>query len=77
MTIPRSQAGRSLPHDLRTDSAARDRIAEIGEILALGLIRLRARKSSQLSADRGERSLDCVGDQSGHADNILRTEPRS
>jgi hypothetical protein len=48
---------------------ATDRIAEIGEILALGLIRLRARKSTQLSADRGDSSLDCVADQSGHANS--------
>ena len=46
-----------------------ERIAEIGEILALGLIRLRARKSTQLSADRGDSSLDCVADQSGHANS--------
>lgn len=53
------------PHDCLT---AADRIAEIGEILALGLIRLRARKSSQFSDVNGESSLDCVATQSGHSD---------
>ena len=46
-----------------------EHIAEIGEILALGLIRLRARKSTELSADRGDSWLDCVADQSGHANS--------
>ena len=45
-----------------------DRLTEIAEILALGLMRLRARKSSQLSADGGEPLLAMPGDQSGHAD---------
>jgi len=51
------------------DAAARECIAEIGEILASGLIRLRARKSSPIVANSGERSLDCVGYQSGHANS--------
>ena len=46
---------------------ARERIAEIGEILALGLVRLHARQSSQTSAVGGESSLEPVGHQSGHA----------
>jgi hypothetical protein len=46
---------------------AAERIVEIGQILAAGLIRLRARKSSPIVANSGERSLDCVGPQSGHA----------
>jgi len=53
--------------------SARERIAEIGEILAAGLIRLRSRKSSSLSADDGESSLDCLGHQSGHAGNEPET----
>ncbi len=44
-----------------------DRLAEIGEILALGLVRLRARQSSQTEARTGESSLDCVAHQSGDA----------
>jgi hypothetical protein len=43
-----------------------ERIAEIGELLALGLMRLLARKSSEVSARTGEFSLDCIADQSGH-----------
>jgi hypothetical protein len=50
-------------------SSARERITEIGEILALGLVRLKARKSSQLSGTTGESSLACVADQSGHANS--------
>jgi hypothetical protein len=53
----------------RAHVPAAERIAEIGEILALGLVRLRARRSSQTSADGGECSLDCVGHQSGHANS--------
>jgi len=49
--------------------AVRERLAEIGQILARGLVRRRARKSSPLVADGGERSLDCVGHQSGHANS--------
>jgi hypothetical protein len=45
---------------------AHDRIAEIGDILALGLMRLLARKSSQASEKEREFSLDFVGQQSGH-----------
>jgi hypothetical protein len=45
-----------------------ERLAEIAEILATGLMRLRARQSSHLSPDCGESSLDCPGNQSGHAD---------
>jgi hypothetical protein len=47
------------------DTAATERIAELAEILAAGLMRLRARKSSQISADFGESSLDILGQQSG------------
>ena len=55
------------PSSLQDRAETRARIAEIGEILALGLVRLRARQSSQMSADAGESSLDCVGHQSGDA----------
>ena len=44
------------------------RLAEIAEILATGLMRLRARQSTPLSAHHRESSLDCLGHQSGHAD---------
>ena len=48
--------------------SAIERLDEIAEILAVGLMRLWARKSSALSADRGESSLDWAARQSGHAD---------
>jgi hypothetical protein len=44
-----------------------ERLAEIAEILAAGLMRLRARKSSALSRHCGESSLDFSPDQRGHA----------
>jgi hypothetical protein len=52
---------------------AAERLAEVAEILAAGLMRLRARKSSHLSADPGESSLDCTAHRSGHAD-VLETD---
>lgn len=45
-----------------------ERLAELGQFLAAGLMRLHARKSSRLSADRGDSSVDFLPDQSGHAD---------
>jgi hypothetical protein len=48
--------------------SAPERLAEIAEILATGLMRLMARKSSHLSPHCGESSLDCAAHQSGHAD---------
>jgi hypothetical protein len=47
-----------------------ERLSEIAEILATGLMRLRARKSSPKSADFGESSVDFSFSrhQSGHAD---------
>jgi hypothetical protein len=45
-----------------------ERLAELAEILAVGLMRLRAKQSSSLPADCGESLLDCPGRQSGHAD---------
>jgi hypothetical protein len=44
---------------------ARERLQEIAEILAAGLMRLRARKSSGLSTDLGESSLHFTAQQSG------------
>ena len=49
-----------------------ERLAEIAEILAAGLMRLWARQSSPLSPDCGEISLDCFGYQSSHA-SVLKT----
>ena len=44
-----------------------ERLAEIGRILAAGLIRMKASKSSALSADRPESSVDLSVAKSGHA----------
>ena len=46
-----------------------ERLAEIAEILASGVVRLRARQSTPLLPSPGESSLDCAGDQSGHANS--------
>jgi hypothetical protein len=47
------------------DMNASERLAEIADLLALGLQRLIARQSSELSADRGESSLHFTPMQSG------------
>jgi len=44
---------------------ANERLSEIAEILATGLIRLEALKSSRKSAEIGESSLHFTPDQSG------------
>jgi hypothetical protein len=49
-----------------------ERIAEIAEILAAGLMRLVARKSSEISADPGECSLDLPATESGHPTPVDR-----
>jgi hypothetical protein len=48
-----------------SELTAAERLADLADILALGLIRMRARMSSQKSAEVGEISLDIVGQQSG------------
>jgi hypothetical protein len=51
---------------IKPDSlSATERLAEIAEILALGLIRMRARKSSPFFRRIGEISLDLNAQQSG------------
>ena len=56
---------------LKPDSmTAAERLDEIAEILAAGLMRARAKQSSPQSADRGECFLDCPGDRSGDP-NVL------
>ncbi len=45
----------------------KERCAETCRLLALGLIRLRARQSSDQSAASGESSLHFSGNRSGHA----------
>ena len=44
-----------------------ERLVELGRILAVSLIRMRARQSSPLFADRGESSVDFPAPKSGHA----------
>ncbi len=51
-------------HHARKDATA-ERIAEIAEILAAGLTRLLARKSSPVSPDSGESSLHNSPPESG------------
>jgi hypothetical protein len=53
-----------LPPELMTPA---ERRAELCAILALGLVRLRARRSSQLSKLAGECPLHFPPDRSGHA----------
>lgn len=47
-----------------------ERLDEVADILAAGLMRLKLRKSSHLSAVPGESSLDCAAHQSSHADRL-------
>jgi hypothetical protein len=44
-----------------------ERLAELGEILARGLIRLHAREASPLSADDRDSFVDLPPHRSGHA----------
>lgn len=50
--------------------AADQRLAEIAEILAAGFVRLLSRQSTPVSPHSGESALDCVGVQSGPADDL-------
>jgi hypothetical protein len=43
-----------------------ERLDEVADILAVGLIRLKARKSRRLSADARDSCLDYTARQSGH-----------
>ncbi len=67
---PTPQNG-ALPERMSAD----ERLAELAEILAAGLMRMRLPKSSALSADQRESSLDCLPHPSGHAGQLLPTEP--
>jgi hypothetical protein len=57
------------PNEVTAD----ERLIEIGDLLAVGLMRLRLRQSSALSPHGGESSLDCAARQSGPA-NVLKSE---
>lgn len=50
-------------------------IAEIAEILAVGLMRLRAAKSSELCTEAGESSLDFTATESSHAETTDPEKP--
>jgi hypothetical protein len=56
--------------------SAAERLAELAEILAVGVIRVHAQKSSSKSPENGEISLDLPPDQSGPATNTNRREAR-
>lgn len=63
-----SRSSYNRPNPLQPDHLRpAERRAELCSILALGLVRLRLRQSSDLSAERGENSLHSPADQSGHA----------
>ncbi len=49
-----------------------ERRAELCRLLALGLVRLQARQSSELPVDQGESSLHSVRNPSGHATAIQK-----
>jgi hypothetical protein len=64
-----------LPNPLAADRmSAAERLDEVAEILAAGLMRLNLRKSSHLSAASGESLLDCAAPQSSHADRLKPKE---
>ena len=69
--LPRTAIPNALSPDRMT---AAERLAEVAEILARGLIRLRARQSSSVSADRGDSCLDFSPHQRGHGPVIEPTE---
>jgi hypothetical protein len=54
--------------------SASERLTEVAEILAAGLMRLRARQSTSLSRAAGDGLLDCAGPQSGHAKSEVSGE---
>ena len=53
---------------------ARERLDEVAAILALGLVRLRARQSTRIAAASENSSLDFDAYQSGGAVELFATE---
>lgn len=51
-----------------------ERLSEMTAILARGLVRLRARQSSELSGTGGDSFVDFPPDQRGHGHVATRTE---
>jgi hypothetical protein len=50
----------------RQEAAKNEHLTEIGETLAVALMRLTAAKSSRLSADPEDKPVDCEGIGSSH-----------
>ena len=64
-----------IPNPIHPDQlSAKERIAEIGELLARGLVRLHARQSSYKFSPDGDSSLDFTPDQRGHAEPTTRRQ---
>ena len=60
------ESARSGPNPLSpNEMSARQRLVEVGRLLAGGYIRMQAQKSSSLSADVGDSSLDILALKSG------------
>ena len=70
-SIRNSAAANALSADRMT---ARERLDEIASILALGLVRLKARQSSTIAAVSENSFVDFAADQSGGAVEICATE---
>jgi hypothetical protein len=70
--MPQSSVNQTYPESV----SGAERIAEIGEILALGLMRLRARQSTHLSAETGDSFVDCLATPSGHGGTRTGTAAR-
>lgn len=65
------------PNPLSPDQMApEERLAEVCEILARGVVRLHARQSRQLSDATGESCLHSSAHRSGHANPNLTGVPR-
>ena len=62
-----------VPSQFKATLFACDPLIEYPSVLALGLTRLRARKSSTLIAETGESSLHLSPTKSGHEPHILST----
>ncbi len=57
-----------IPNPIHPDRMTpKERLAEICALLATGLVRLRARQSTEVSAGSGDSSLPFPPDRSGHA----------
>jgi hypothetical protein len=53
-----------------SDTNTAERLTDVATILAVGLMRLQARKSRGLSGQNGENSLHYDASQSGHANPV-------